>query len=245
MSAVLSLLGSSRSTISGTTWTLCSFSVAVGLPFYFQVVFNTSASQSGVHNLPLIISVVITTIVSGSLISMMGHYISWLLIAGMMLTLGAGLIYTLDINFLAGHWIEYQIIVGIRFRAGIQLPIIVGQALSESGDITTLTALMLFAQTIGGALFVGGAEAAYVNTLIRTLQTNVPSVSPQSVIDIGATEIRSSFLADVVPGIIQAKMDSVHVIFALTIAGAGIGMLFAADAKWVNLKGKTPMASAV
>ena len=220
----------------GGSW----FTILYYLPIYFQVVSGVTASQSGIRNLPLIISVVITTIVSGSLISVTGHYISWLLIAGMTSTLGAGLIYTLDINSSAGHWIGYQIIAGIGFGAGIQLPIIVGQALSEPGDITTSTALMLFAQTIGGALFVGAAEAAYANTLIKKLRINVPSVNPQSVITVGATEIRSSFPADVVPGIIQAEMDGVHVVFALAIAAAGIGMLFTAGAKWVNLKGKTP-----
>lgn len=223
----------------GGSW----FTILYYLPIYFQVVSGVSASQSGVRNLPLIISVVITTIVSGSLISVTGHYISWLLVAGTMSTLGAGLIYTLNINSSAAHWIGYQIIAGIGFGAGIQLPIIVGQALSEPGDITTSTALMLFAQTIGGALFVGAAEAAYANTLIKTLRTTVPGVSPQSVIDIGATQIRSSFGADLLPAIIQAEMDGVHVVFALAIAGAGVGMLFTVGAKWVNLKGKTPTAS--
>ena len=224
----------------GGSW----FTILYYLPIYFQVVSGVSASQSGVRNLPLIISVVLTTIVSGGLISVTGHYISWLLIAGMTSTLGAGLIYTLDIGSSSGHWIGYQIIAGIGFGAGIQLPIIVGQALSEPGDITTSTALMLFAQTIGGALFVGAAEAAYANTLIKKLRIYVPSVNPLSVISIGATQIRSSFTADVIPGIIQAEMDGVHVVFALAIAAAGVGMLFTIGAKWVNLQGKTPTASA-
>ena len=225
----------------GGSW----FTILYYLPIYFQVVSGVSAAQSSVRNLPLIITVVLTTITSGSLISVTGHYISWLYVAGIMSTLGAGLIYTLDITSPSGHWIGYQIVVGIGFGAGIQLPIIVGQALSEPADITTSTALMLFAQTIGGALFVGAAEAAYANTLLSTLQTTAPSVTPQSVIDIGATLIRTSFPADVVQGIIQAEMDGVHVVFALAIAGAGIGMLFVAGAKWVNLKGKIPTASAV
>lgn len=225
----------------GGSW----FIILYYLPIYFQVVSGVSAAQSGVRNLPLIISVVITSIVSGGLISITGHYISWLIAAGMMSTLGTGLIYTLDINSSARHWIGYQIIAGIGFGAGIQLSIIVGQALSEPSDITTSTALMLFAQTIGGALFVGAAEAAYANTLIRKLQTTAPSISPQTVINIGATQIRSSFPADVVPGIIQAEMDSVHVVFALAIVSASVGMLFTAGAKWVNLKGKTPTANAV
>lgn len=43
------------------------------LPIYFQVVSGVSPSQSGVRNLPAIIGVTISTIVSGGLISAYGH----------------------------------------------------------------------------------------------------------------------------------------------------------------------------
>ncbi|BCS21540.1 MDR family MFS transporter [Aspergillus puulaauensis] len=220
----------------GGSW----FVVLYYLPIYFQVVSGVSASQSGVRNLPLIISLVITTIMTGGLISVNGHYLSWLFLSGVLSTVGSGLIYTLDIGSSSGHWIGYQIVAGVGFGAGVQLPIIVGQALSEPGDITTSTALMLFAQTIGGALLVGAAGAAYTNTLLRKLPITAPTVDPQVVVNIGATQIREVFTPEQVPGIIQAEMDGVHVAFALAIACAGIAALATLGAQRTNLKGKGP-----
>lgn len=215
------------------------------LPIYFQVVAGVSASASGVRNLPLIISLVITTIVSGGLISVNGHYISWLYLSGVLSAVGTGLIYTLDIGSSSGHWIGFQIIAGVGFGAGVQLPIIVGQALSDPEDITLSTALMLFAQTIGGALLVGAAEAAYTNTLLRRLLTTAPGVDPTTVVNMGTTQIRSFFAPDQVPGIIQAEMDGVHVAFALAIACAGVAALTTLTAPRTNLKGKMVSGGAV
>lgn len=220
----------------GGSW----FVVLYYLPIYFQVVSGVSASQSGVRNLPLIISLVIATIMTGGLISVNGHYLSWLFLSGVLSTVGSGLIYTLDIGSSYGHWIGYQIVAGVGFGAGVQLPIIVGQALSEPGDITTSTALMLFSQTIGGALLVGAAGAAYTNTLLRKLPITAPTVDPQVVVNIGATQIREVFTPEQMPGIIQAEMDGVHVAFALAIACAGIAALATLGAQRTNLKGKGP-----
>ncbi|EED21292.1 efflux pump antibiotic resistance protein, putative [Talaromyces stipitatus ATCC 10500] len=208
------------------------------LPIYFQVVDGVSAAASGVRNLPLIISLVLTTILSGGLISVNGHYISWLYLSGVLSTIGTSLIYMLDIGSSSGRWIGFQIIAGVGFGAGVQLPIIVGQALSEPRDITLSTALMLFAQTIGGALLVGAAEAAYTNTLLRRLPITAPGVNPKTVVSIGTTQIRSMFTPDQVPGIIQAEMDGVHVAFALAIACAGVATSTTLMAPRTNLKGK-------
>lgn len=215
------------------------------LPIYFQVVDGVSAAASGVRNLPLIISLVITTIMSGGLISVNGHYISWLYLSGVLSAVGTGLLYTLDIGSSSGRWIGFQIIAGVGFGAGVQLPIIVGQALSDPADITLSTALMLFAQTIGGALLVGAAEAAYTNTLLRRLPFTAPGVDAGTVLTMGTTQIRSSFPPEQVPGIIQAEMDGVHVAFALAIACAGVATLTTLAAPRTNLKGKMNSVGAV
>lgn len=218
----------------GGSW----FVVLYYLPIYFQVVAGVSASASGVRNLPLIIAVVLTTILSGTLISVNGHYTPWLYLAGILSPIGCGLLYTLDMHSSPSHWIGYQIVAGVGFGAGIQLPIIVGQALSEPRDITMSTALMLFAQTLGGAVAVSAAEAAYSNTLLRRLPITAPSVSPQTVVSVGATEIRHVFAPHQVAGIIRAEMDGVHVAFALAVACAGVAAVMTLGAERTGLKGR-------
>ena len=58
------------------------------------------------------------------------------------------------------------------------------------------------------------------------------TVDPLQVITVGATEIRSVFPADQVPGIIVAYMQGIKTAFAVTIAGAGLSFLLCLFGDW-------------
>lgn len=215
------------------------------LPIYFQVVSGVNASQSGIRNLPVIIAMVIFTIFSGGLISKTGHYLAWIVLAGIFSTVGSGLIYTLQEHSPSSKWIGYQVVSGIGYGCGIQLAIIVGQSLSDPSDLTAVTAAMLTAQTLGGAIWIGAAEAAFTNTILNKLPFTAPSIDPKSIINIGVTDIRTVFPPDVVPGVIQAYLDGVHVNFALSIALAGVAFCFSLASKRVNLTPQAAVGGAV
>jgi uncharacterized membrane protein YidH (DUF202 family) len=214
------------------------------LPIYFQVVNGVSASQSGIRNLPLIIAVVLATISSGGTISATGHFVPWMLVGGVFATVGSALLFTLDVHSTSAHWIGYQVLAGLGLGAAFQVPIIVGQAIVEPIDLASVTAMILFCQTIGGAFFVSAGQVAFANILVKRLATTAPTVSPQEVVTIGVTEIRNHFDAAVVPGIVQAYMDGLQVAYAIAIASAGIAVFIALGSKWTNLKGKVQAGGA-
>jgi hypothetical protein len=58
-----------------------------------------------------------------------------------------------------------------------------------------------------------------------TLATTAPGISTLQVISTGATEIRSVFPAEAVPGIVRAYMEGVKVAFALSVGLAGFSFL--------------------
>lgn len=91
---------------------------------------------------------------------------------------------------------------------------------------------------MGGAFFVSAAQSAFTNQLISSLKTHAPDVDPLHVIAVGATELRSAFAADQIPGIIVSYMDGLRVVFALCIALAGCSTLISFAMPWVSIKGK-------
>lgn len=119
------------------------FVVIYYLPIYFQSIDNTGAMVSGVHNLPLILSVTLGTIASGMLVTTTGIATPFLVGGSAVATVGAGLLYTINIGTGTGKWIGYQIVGGLGWGIAFQLPVIVGQALTTPQDMASTTAIIL------------------------------------------------------------------------------------------------------
>lgn len=64
----------------------------------------------------------------------------------------------------------------------------------------------------------------------------MPTVDPHAVIQAGATEIRSSFAANDVPGIVEAYLKGLRAVYILVIALTGAGTLAAATNRWEKLR---------
>lgn len=214
------------------------------LPIYFQVVSGVTASQSGIRNLPLIIGTTIATILSGGLISAYGHFVPFMIAGSIMGTIGSGLLYTLDTTSSSSAWIGYQALAGLGIGLTIQVPIIAGQASVSADDLSSATAMILFSQTIGGAFLTSAGQVAVANTLTNRLPVTAPGVDPAAVVVAGVGQIRESFPAHDVPGIILAYMAGLKVAYAIAIACAGISVLASAASKWKNLKGKVQLGGA-
>lgn len=136
------------------------FTLLYYLPIYFQSVDDVSASESGIRNIPLVLGVcefsgwkstirkkltfiAICSIISGGLITAYGVYVPFLLAGSAIATIGAGLLYTLDIGSPSSHWIGYQALVGIGIGLSIQVPIIANQSFVKVSEISSVTAVTL------------------------------------------------------------------------------------------------------
>ncbi|KAL2269654.1 hypothetical protein VTJ83DRAFT_1838 [Remersonia thermophila] len=197
------------------------FIVIYYLPIYFQSIGNASPTDSGVRNLPLILGVTVATVAAGVGISMTGLATPIAVGGAAVATIAAGLIYTLDVGTSSGKWIGYQILGGVGWGAAFQVPIIVGQATAAAEDISSVTAIILFFQTVGGAFWVSAAQSAFVNRMLSRVLTSAPGVDPLALLSTGATQIRDVFPADLVPGILVAYMAGIKLAMALAVAAAG------------------------
>jgi hypothetical protein len=208
------------------------------LPIYFQSIKHVSAAQSGIRNLPFILGVSLFTIMSGGLISVYGHYVHLMVIGSVITTVGAGLIYTFDIDTGSGKWIGYQIIAGAGSGLILQIPIIVNQALVGPSDLASISAITLFLQTIGGAFWVSAGQAAFVNELLQKLPTEAPNVSSLLVITTGASELHRVFSPADLPGVLVSYMDGLKVTFLIGIVLAAVSVVISVFPKWESLKGR-------
>lgn len=201
------------------------FVIIYYLPIYFQSVGNASPTDSGVRNLPLILAVTVATVVSGATMSSTGLAAPIAVGGAAIATIAAGLLYTLDIGTDTGKWVGYQILGGFAWGAAFQVPIIVGQGTAAPTDISSVTAIILFFQTVGGAFLVSAAQSSFVNTMVGRLATSAPDINPLMVLGTGATQIRAVFPAEQIPGILVAYMAGIKTALAIAVGAAGVAFV--------------------
>ncbi|KAL4969528.1 MFS-type gliotoxin efflux transporter gliA [Aspergillus stella-maris] len=205
--------------LSGTFYLLLYY-----LPIYFQSIKGASAANSGVRTLPLVLGNGLFAVVSGALLG------------AIFTTIAAGLLYTLDKTSSSGAWIGYQALAGIGVGLCIQVPIMAGQAVVEVQDLAIISAVMLFFQCMGGAIFVQAGQAIFSNTLLKEVLRRLPDVDPGLIIQTGATELGDVFGGEELGVILDGYVVALQDCFLLAIVSAGIAVLVAGCSGWVNLK---------
>lgn len=157
------------------------------VPIFFQSVKGSSAMKSGIQLLPLMLATVVSSVVFGGLITIAGYYTPFL-IGSAIAAIGTGLVTMFDVDISTGKWIGYQIVVGAGVGAGFQVPMTAVQTVLDPSDIPVGTAMVMFFQTLGGALFIAVAQLVFQNGLIEGISTYAPGVSPAAIVGAGTTE---------------------------------------------------------
>ena len=114
------------------------------LPFYFQAVKGTSAEGSGIRCIPYLVSITLSSIVVGGVITLVGVYNPPMWAGIIVFTVGAGMLYTLKVGSSVGTWIGYQILAGAGAGACVQIPFIAVQVALPEKDMPIGNAVAIF-----------------------------------------------------------------------------------------------------
>ncbi|CCG83893.1 protein of unknown function [Taphrina deformans PYCC 5710] len=238
-----------------SVWASCAFGAAFGgsffimayyIPLYFQAIKGSSAVKSGLQLLPLMISVVLSSILSGAVITKVGYYTPILIGGAVFLTIGAGLVTSWKVNSPIGIWFSYQVIMGLGAGGSFQIPIIAVQTVLDLEDVPVGTALISFAQSLGGAVFIAVAQSLFSNTLVKGLHSRIedPSVV-QTVVSSGATGFRNVVEASYLPVIYDAYIHSLTASYKVALVAGAFSVLFACCVEFKSVKNKKGMELAV
>ncbi|KAI1244292.1 hypothetical protein MGN70_014162 [Eutypa lata] len=202
------------------------------LPIYFQSIAGVTPTYSGIYNLPLLLATSVFMAVSGIAVSVIGIATPVMALAAFIATLGASLLYTLDLDSTGSKWIGYQIVGGIGYGLGFQVPLMVVQGRAKPQDLAAVTAMVLFSSYLGGSFFVVAAQASFINRLLFLLPKMAPGVDPTKVVGTGATLLRTTFDPAHLPGILRAYMSGLRVTFAIAVGGIGVALLLSLFNGW-------------
>ena len=210
------------------------------LPVRFQAIAGNSAVESGIHLLPMVLSLVVASILTGILTTRVGYYMPFLIFGICVTAVGAGLLTTLSISTVVGQWIGYQIVYGYGLGCSFQAPNMAAQTVLPRNEVSIGAALMLFAQTLFGAIFVSVGQNVLDNQLAKRF-AHIPGIgiSPQLFQNTGATEFLELIPAEYYTAAQQAYNDSLRVCFRVGLIMACLSILGALGMEWRSVK-KSP-----
>lgn len=211
------------------------FPLQYTLPIQFQSVDATSASQSGVRLIPLILGVSVFTAVSNGALTWWHYYKPFLLIGAFLATAGTASIYSVDSPASTRTWIGFELLTGMGVGLALQIPMIYNQALVQRDDIPSVTSLSLFTENLGTTLFVASAEASFQQGLVNHLKDKMPSLDPHTVVDAGVTQIRTMFGGQELETVLGSYLYGCRVSHLIGVSCGVVACLVSVGGAWPSV----------
>jgi len=152
------------------------------------------------------------------------------------------MLYTLKVNSPSGIWIGYQILAGFGVGTSVQIPFVAVQVVASEKDMPTANALVMFFNSLGGAISISIAQNIFVNTLAREVPKHAAGLDPKVVLNAGATYIKYVVPPEQLPGVQVAYTKAIVTAFIVAIAVGILAFFTSFGMEWKSVKGKKIMA---
>ncbi|KAF5866593.1 hypothetical protein ETB97_010686 [Aspergillus alliaceus] len=226
------------SALFGSCVTAGFFLMMYYIPIWLQAIKGASAIKSGVMNLPMVISYVMFSFMSGALTSVIGYYIPFAYFTVIFMSIGSGLLSTLGVD--AGHakWIGYQVIFGAGVGTGLQTAFAAPQCVLALEDIPIGTAVVIFTENLSAAVFVSVAQNVFSNQLRTNIAAYVPEVDASAILAGGATDVKSLVPQALYQGVLFAYNKALDQTFYVGVALSCCAVFGTLGMQWVSVRKK-------
>lgn len=161
-------------TVAGLIIGIAMFGALAYLPTYLQMVTGANATDAGFLMIPLMAALLVTSIVSGQLVSKTGRY-KWLPITGTLIV-GVSLVLLSTMTPSLATWIlcSYLAVMGVGLGMSMQILILIVQNSFPVAQVGTATASNNYFRQIGASLGSAIVGSLFVARLTDLLSTRLP-----------------------------------------------------------------------
>ncbi|KAL7893586.1 major facilitator superfamily domain-containing protein [Trichoderma sp. SZMC 28014] len=205
------------------------------IPLWFQTTHGINPVKSGIYTLPLVLSLVVASIMSGFLTQKSGYYSPSLIIGPCIMAVGEGLLSTFQPDTPSSHWIGYQFLTGYGLGFGFQTVNLAIQTVLPKEEIPTGVAILFFAQQLGGAIFVSVGQTI-LSTLLVSRLSEIPGLDPMMIVKTGATELAKTVPPEFLSAVINAYNYACTRIFIAALALTCASLLCAFGVEFRSIK---------
>ena len=222
----------------------CWFATCVGaamfawvyyIPIWFQAIKGVNAVESGIMSLPLVLSLVVASILTGASVSNFGYYVPPMILSSIVMSIGAGLLTTLKIDTGSDKWIAYQFLAGFGLGMGMQQASVAAQTVLPAKDVPTGTSLMFFTQSLSGAIFISVAQNLFTSRLVDGL-SSFEGLNPSLILTTGATDLRKVVPPELLEKILVPYNDALMAALHVSVVAGAVAIVGAAAMEWKSVK---------
>ncbi|KAH7014146.1 permease of the major facilitator superfamily [Microdochium trichocladiopsis] len=213
------------------------------MPTYYQAVRGLSATQSGLLCLPLVIGLTTSTVIGTSLTSALGYVTPFMVLTAILSPVGAGLMTSVSLDMSLPQILAYLALFAAGVGVGLQGPQVAAITTLPPRDAPIGVAVVLFAQSLGPAIFVAAAQALFTSALHDRLSRVVlsggsSSMTGEDLMAMGLLDIRNRVAAEDLPRVLEAFSSVLTTVFFLAVGLSCSTLLGAVAMDWVSVKKK-------
>jgi EmrB/QacA subfamily drug resistance transporter len=161
-------------TIAGLITGIAMFGALAYLPTYLQMATGASATKAGLLMIPMMMGLLVTSVISGQLVSKTGRY-KWLPITGTSLVaVSLALLSTMTPSLPIWVLCSYLAIMGVGLGMSMQILILIVQNSFPISQVGTATASNNYFRQIGASLGSALVGSLFVARLTQLLAERMP-----------------------------------------------------------------------
>ena len=154
---------------------LALFGSVTFLPLYLQIVKGQSPTSSGLQLTPLMAGLLVTSIVSGNLISRFGRYRPFPIAGTAVMTVALALLATLEVQTPIWRISLYMVVLGLGLGMVMQVLVLAVQNAVAYEQLGVATSGSTLFRQIGGSMGVALFGAIFANQLHSELAVRLPA----------------------------------------------------------------------
>jgi EmrB/QacA subfamily drug resistance transporter len=213
------------------------FSVLIYIPVFVQGVIGTSATNSGVVLIPVMVGWVVASTVTGRVISRTGRYRAWPITGTITLVVGFWMMANMDVDTTTFVAFRNMVVIGLGMGQMYQTYLLAVQNAVPWRQLGISTATVQFSRSIG-ATFGTAAFGTLLNTrltheLANRLGPAAAQVDTQRLLD---PTTRLALPAQTFNAVREALAASLHSIFVVGLPLMGLALVLAFLLKEIPLR---------
>ena len=207
------------------------FGAMTYLPTFLQVVHGISPTMSGVHMLPMVAGLLVSSTVSGQIVSRTGRWKVFPIAGTGVTAIGLLLLHQLDENSSAAEMSSYLLVFGLGLGLVMQVLVLIVQNSVSYGDLGVATSGATFFRSIGASFGVAIFGTVFASRLGSELTSALRGQNLPPSLSVDALKSDPKIISDLPaalrPPVVEAYSTSITDVFLYAAPVALVGFALA------------------